>query len=65
MDKYSDGTLHRAGFVPSIGIEIAQFSRWMYGFDGAHLKGGMNGYGVYLVATAKGYQKKVTPGLLL
>jgi hypothetical protein len=33
----------------------------MLGFDGAHLKGEMNGYGVYLVATSKDYQKQVTP----
>lgn len=61
FDKYSDGTFHRAAFLPSIGIRMAQFSRWMQGFAGAHLKGEMNGFGVYLVATAKDYQKLVTP----
>lgn len=61
FDQYIDGTFHRARFVPSIGIQIAQFSRRKYKFDGAHLKGEMNGYGVDCVATAKYYQKQVTP----
>ncbi|ETK79025.1 hypothetical protein L915_15084, partial [Phytophthora nicotianae] len=61
FEKYFDGTFHRACFMPSIGAQIAKFSRRMHGFDGAHLKGEMNGYGVYLVATCKDYQKRVTP----
>lgn len=32
----------------------------MYGFDGTHIKGEMNSYGVFLFATSKDYSKQVT-----
>ncbi|POM76371.1 Uncharacterized protein PHPALM_6397 [Phytophthora palmivora] len=36
-------------------------ARLLYGLDGAHLKGEMNNYGVFLVTTAKDYNDHILP----
>ncbi|KAJ8523603.1 hypothetical protein ON010_g17515 [Phytophthora cinnamomi] len=61
FETYSDGTFMRAGFTPNVGIHISKNARRLFGFDGAHLKGEMNQYGVFLVATAKDFDKSIVP----
>ncbi|POM76066.1 LOW QUALITY PROTEIN: Hypothetical protein PHPALM_6739 [Phytophthora palmivora] len=61
FDKEVDGTFKRACFLPSIGIRVAHKARHLYGLDGAHLKGEMNNYGVFLVAMAKDYNNHILP----
>ncbi|KAJ8514438.1 hypothetical protein ON010_g18676 [Phytophthora cinnamomi] len=61
FETYSDGTFMRAGFTPNVGIHISKNARRLFGFDGAHLKEEMNQYGVFLVATAKDFDKSIVP----
>jgi hypothetical protein len=62
LEKLADGvTFRRACVIPSVGIHVAHNSKLLFGFDGAHLKGEMNRHGVYLLATAKDYNKRTFP----
>ncbi|GMF40100.1 unnamed protein product [Phytophthora fragariaefolia] len=61
LETYSDGAFMRAILIPNVGIHIVKNTRRLFGFDGAHLKGEMNQYGVFLVATAKDFDKSIVP----
>jgi hypothetical protein len=61
FEKEDNGTFKRACFLPTIGIHAALNARRLYGLDGAHLKGEMNNYGVFLVATAKDFNNHILP----
>ncbi|KAF4134841.1 MULE transposase domain-containing protein [Phytophthora infestans] len=61
FEKEADGTFKRACFSPNIGIRVATMGRRLYGVDSAHLKGEMNNYGFFFVATAKDYDNHIVP----
>ncbi len=61
FEKTAKHEFKRACFLPSLGAHVLRMSKSIIGLDGVHLKGEMNKYGVYLVATSKDYAHHIVP----